>query len=137
MYGPPISSSDTISSAFASSPYVSLQIGNARWSESFGPDSVGLQDRDDHLPEARLQRDPCFQLVLVRRIDCPTAYFELRHADAIDADIDVARHVQPMNVAVDGSLEPDPEDILTVDGEIVACDDTAARAQRKFLAERS
>jgi hypothetical protein len=108
---------------------------DASRSEPFGCHGVRLQDADHNLTEPRLERDACFQFVLVRQVSSAGAHFELSHTHAVDADIDVARHLQAMDVTIDGSLQPDPEDILTVDGKVMTRDDAATRSQRELVAE--
>ena len=75
-YGPPIRSSDTISCAFGSSPYASLQIGIRERSKPLRSDRVRSHSGDDHLPQARLHGDAHFHLVAFS-IDTPTSNFEL------------------------------------------------------------
>ena len=124
---------------------------NAIRSQSLGLDAVGLDDGGDHLAEAGLQRDAHLQCVIgvnsgflrphvgesrVRlRAELGAADRELPDARAVDANLDLVRHVQAADHVGIGPAEPDLQDVLAIHREVVARRDAAARAQRKLFAE--
>ncbi len=113
-----------------------------------------LHERDAQQPRPRRHRDAQREgTVAVQRVLLPravaqhrariglrgrraprAAHGELRHAPAVDADLDLLPRLQPANVAVELPPQPDPDVVLRIHGEVMPDRDAPARPERQILA---
>ena len=137
LYGPPISSDEIESSARRHVAFT-IPDRDALRSQPFGLHVLRLDDRGDAPGEGRpsAARAPAALSSASSRlgsasgpppiVNCPT------RAPSTRISI-VARRVQAADDAGVGPHQPDPEDVLAVDREVVARRDAAARAERESL----
>ena len=106
-----------------------FQIGIRSGRKAFRPYTLSLDDRGHHRPEARLQRHADVQRlvgILTLCGDGRTADRGPAHANAIDPDLERARHLQASDDVRIGPGQPDPEVVLAIHWKVVSDGDTAS-----------